>query len=186
MQNRREDGGFLGRPAWLWSLGALSLGLLASVAAASLHQAALERGERDQLQVRAERSFAAVQAQLQNCGLLVRTLQALFLASDEVTPGEFDAIYSNLRPRELFPSLQAVAYSERQGGAGGNRDAFVTTMVAPGAGNERLVGFDVGSQPANLRGILASAGSDRPVMSAAFTLVQRMGLPGPRDGITIR
>ena len=48
MQNRREDGGFLGRPAWLWSLGALSLGLLASVAAASLHQAALERGERDQ------------------------------------------------------------------------------------------------------------------------------------------
>ena len=186
MQNRREDGGFLGRPAWLWSLGALLLGLLASVAAASLHQAALERGERDQLQVRAERSFAAVQAQLQNCGLLVRTLQALFLASDEVTPGEFDAIYSNLRPRELFPSLQAVAYSERQGGAGGNRDAFVTTMVAPGAGNERLVGFDVGSQPANLRGILASAGSDRPVMSAAFTLVQRMGLPGPRDGITIR
>ena len=56
----------------------------------------------------------AVQSQLQNCGLLVRTVQALFLASDQVTSREFDSIYSNLRPHDLFPSLQAMAYSERR------------------------------------------------------------------------
>ena len=186
MQDRREDGGFLGRPAWLWSLGALLAGLLAAAGAASLLQASLARSERDQLALRAERSFAAVQGQLQNCGLLVRTVQALFLASDEVEPAEFEAIYSNLRPRELFPSLQAVVYSERRPGGPGGRDAFVSTMFAPMAGNERLVGFDVGSQPANLRGILRSAQTDQPAMSGAFTLIQRLGLPGPSDGLTVR
>jgi diguanylate cyclase (GGDEF)-like protein len=186
MQDRREDGGFLGRPAWLWSLGALLLGLVASVLAAGMHQAALSRTERDQLALRAERSFAAVDVQLQNCGLMVRTVQALFLASDQVTPAEFDAIYSNLRPRELFPSLQAVAYSQRQRGGGGNRDAFKVVMLAPLAGNERLLGFDIGSQPANLRGVLRSAATDQAAMSGAFTLLQRQGLPGPSDGITIR
>jgi diguanylate cyclase (GGDEF)-like protein len=186
MQRKRDDGGFLGRPAWLWSLGALLLGLLATAAAASLHQDTLARSERAQLALAAERSFTAVQAQLHNCGLLVRTVQALFLASDEVTTTEFDAVYANLRPNELFPGLQALAYSERRPGAAGGRDAFISTMVAPKAGNERLIGFDVGSQPANLRGILRSAQTDQPVMSAAFTLVQRLGLPGPSDGITIR
>ena len=186
MRDRREDGGFLGRPAWLWSLGALLAGLLAAAGAASLLQASLARSERDQLALRAERSFAAVQGQLQNCGLLVRTVQALFLASDEVEPAEFAAIYSNLRPRELFPSLQAVVYSQRRPGAPGGRDAFISTMFAPAAGNERLVGFDVGSQPANLRGILRSAQTDQPAMSGAFTLIQRLGLPGPSDGLTIR
>ena len=177
MQDRREDGGFLGRPAWLWSLGALLLGLAASVLAAGMHQAALSRSERDQLALRAERSFAAVGVQLQNCGLMVRTVQALFLASDRVTPAEFDAIYSNLRPRELFPSLQAVAYSDRQRGGAGNRDSFKVVMVAPLAGNERLLGFDIGSQPANLRGVLRSAVTDQAAMSGAFTLLQRQNLP---------
>ena len=170
MQDRREDGGFLGRPAWLWSLGALLAGLLAAAGAASLLQASLARSERDQLALRAERSFAAVQGQLQTCGLLVRTVQALFLASDEVEPAEFAAIYSNLRPRELFPSLQAVVYSQRRPGAPGGRDAFISTMFAPAAGNERLAGFDVGSQPANLRGILRSAQTDQPAMSGAGRL----------------
>lgn len=186
MHERRDDGGFLGRPAWLWSLGALLLGLALSVLAAGMHQSALSRSERDQLALRAERSFAAVDVQLRNCGLLVRTVQALFLASDRVTPAEFDAIYSNLRPRELFPSLQAVAYSERERGGAGNRDAFKVAMVAPLAGNERLVGFDIGSQPANLRGVLRSAATDQTAMSGAFTLLQRQGQPGASDGITIR
>ena len=186
MRDQRDDGGFLGRPAWLWSLSALVLGLALSVAAAALHQSALARSERDQLALRAERSFAAVQAQLQNCGLLVRTVQALLLASDEVTPDEFAAVYSNLRPRELFPSLQAVAYSQRLPEPAGDRDRFITTLIAPLAGNERLQGFDVGSQPANLRGILRSRDEDEPILSAAFTLVQRLGQPGPSDGVTLR
>lgn len=186
MFNSREDGGFLNRPAWLWSLAALFLGLILSVLAARLHQDALARSEREQLTRRAERSFDAVRAQLLNCGLLVRTIQTLFLASNEVTPDEFAGIYANLKPRELFPSLQALAYAERRFDPKTGREQFITSMFAPDAGNERLAGLDISQQPANLGGVLLSRDSDQPVMSGAFTLIQRLGLPGPSDGITIR
>ena len=186
MLKRRDDGGFLGWPAWLWSLAALIFGLALSFTAARLHQDALARSEHDLLDRRAERSFQAVRAQLQNCGLLVRTVQTLFLASERVTPAEFGGIYTNLRPGELFPSLQAVAFAERQIDQGTGREHFVTTLVAPIAGNERLAGLDISQQPANLRGVLLSRDSDQAAMSGAFALIQRLGLPGPNDGITIR
>ena len=85
MEKRRTDGGFLGQPAWLWSVGALLLGLALSGLAASLHHQALVRAEQVRLDRLAERSFDAVAAKLQTCGLLVRSVQALFLSSDEVT-----------------------------------------------------------------------------------------------------
>ena len=35
LEHRRKDGGFLGQPAWLWSLAALLAGLALSLLAAS-------------------------------------------------------------------------------------------------------------------------------------------------------
>ncbi len=186
MEHQREDGGFLGQPAWLWSGAALVVGLAASLAAAWMHHQSLARAERVTLERRAERSFDAVEAQLRSCGLLVRSVQALFLTTDRVTDLEFDSIYANLRPRELFPSLQAIAYADRVPSADG-QDHFPTRLIAPKGGNLRLRGLDIVSQPANLRSVLASRDSDEPAMSAAFTLIQRQGLPGNNhDGITIR
>ena len=191
MLNRRNDGGFFGQPAWLWSLGALVVGLLLSLLAGWTHHEALLKSEHGLLERRAERSFDALEMQLKSCALLVRSVQALFLASDEVNAREFESIYSTLRPRELFPSLQAMAYSTRLETQPSAREPaprvrFITTLVAPTAGNERLLGLDVASQPANLRGLEASRDSDLPAMSAAFRLVQRQGLPGSSDGIVIR
>jgi CHASE1-domain containing sensor protein len=174
MQDQRDDGGFLGRPAWLWSVGALVLGLAVSVVAASLHHEAIARAERTTFERRAERSFDAVETQLRSCALLVRSVQALFLTSDALGPAEFDAIYSNLRPRVLFPSLQAIAYAQRVTTPGAP-DRFPTRLVAPRLGNERLLGLDVVSQPANLRGVLASRDSDEPAMSGGYPLFQRQG-----------
>jgi diguanylate cyclase (GGDEF)-like protein/PAS domain S-box-containing protein len=186
MERERDDGGFLGRPAWLWSTAALVLGLVASLAVAWVHHRSLARTERAELERRAQVSFDTVEVQLRSCGLLVRSVQALFLSSDQVTPAEFESMYANLRPRELFPSLQAVAFAAREPGDDG-RVHFPTRLIAPLAGNERLRGLDVASQPANLRGVLASRDSDEPAMSGAFTLIQRQGLPGKNhDGITIR
>ncbi len=186
---RRNEERLLGQPAWLWSLAAFLVGLALALLATWMHHTALAYSERVQLERRAERSFDAVEIQLKSCGLLVRSVQALFLASDEVTPGEFDSIYSNLHPRQLFPSLQAIALSGRQllpDERGLPREHFITTMVAPRAGNERVYGLDIASQPANLLGLRRSRGSDQPALSAAFTLIQRHGLPGAKDGVTIR
>lgn len=191
VEARRKDGGFLGQPTWLWSLGALVVGLALSAAAAWLHQGALQRSERIQLERLAERSFDAVENQLHTCGLLVRSVQALFLSSDQVTPDEFEAIYANLRPGELFPSLQAIGYAERSDrpAIGAEPDGgkhYLTVLVAPTSGNARLMGLDIATQPANLAAAEFSRDADQPVMSAAFQLIQRTGMPGPNDGITIR
>ena len=191
MSQQRKDGGFLGQPAWLWSFGALVLGLLASGLAAGLHAEALDRGRDQRLQRLAERSFEAIEGQLQTCGLLVRSVQALFLASDTVTPAEFEAIYANLRPREQFPSLQAMAFAERSDRPSADaepdgREHYLTTLVAPLAGNQMLLGLDVATQPPNLAAARFARDADRPVMSAPFQLIQRAGMPGPNDGVTIR
>ena len=195
MLEQDGDGSFYGKPAWLWAAAALALGLSVSSLAAWSHHSTLAKSEREQLVHRAERSFDAVQSQLKSCGVLARSVQALFLASDQVTESEFDNIYSTLRPREVFPSLQAMAYAERAFPATAARNAapsavlgehFITTLVAPKPGNERLIGLDVASQPANLRGLYASRDSDQPAMTGAFKLVQRSGQPGSGDGVVIR
>jgi len=191
MLKQREDGGFLGQPAWLWSGAALLIGLSLSVLAAWTHHVALAKSERYDLQRRAEHSFDAVETQLKNCSLLVRSVQALFLASDEVSGPEFDSFFANLQTRELFPSLQGISFARRAADAPGADAAapgehFITSMVAPRQGNERLLGFDIASQPASLRSLQASRDSGRPAMSAAFTLVQNMALTGARDGIVLR
>jgi diguanylate cyclase (GGDEF)-like protein len=183
---RRNDGGFLGQPAWLWSLGALLAGLALSVGAALFHQSAASRSEYVRLDRLAERSFDAVEAKLQTCGLLVRSVQALFLSSDQVTADEFQAMYDNLRPREQFPSLQAIAFAERKVDAASGAERYPTVLVAPLPGNRGLVGLDIVTQPENLAAAVFARDADRPVMSAAFQLVQRTGMPGPNDGITIR
>lgn len=191
LQTHRKDGGFLGQPTWLWSFGALLLGLALSTLAAMLHHDALGRSEALRLERLAERSFESVEGQLQTCGLLVRSVQALFLASDKVTNQEFEAVYANLRPREQFPSLQAMAYAERSARPAADaepdgREHYLTTLVAPRSGNEVLVGLDVATQPANLAAARFARDADRPVMSGPFQLIQRSGMPGPNDGITIR
>jgi CHASE1-domain containing sensor protein len=191
LENRRKDGGFLGQPAWLWSLGALLVGLALSLLAASLHRDALARSEQTRLERLAERSFDAVDSQLQTCGLLVRSVQALFLASDEVTIDEFEAMYSNLRPREQFPSLQAIAYAVKTDrpspdAAPDGQLRYPTVLVAPMQGNRMLMGLDIATQPANLAAAQFSRDADQPVMSAAFRLIQRANMPGSDDGLTIR
>ncbi|KFN50191.1 bifunctional diguanylate cyclase/phosphodiesterase [Arenimonas composti] len=183
--DQRLQRGFLGWPAWVWAAVAFALGLVLSTVLTGLHARSLEREEHARLERVAERTFDALAAQLETCGLLVRSLQALFLSSDDVTEDEFGAMYANLRPRDLFPSLQAVAYAVRQVGEDGEPH-YPTVLLEPRSGNESLRGFDVARQPANLAAALFARDADRPVMSAPFALVQRADAPGPRDGITIR
>ena len=186
MENRRSDGGFLGQPAWLWSLAALVVGIALSGLAASLHHQSLARTEQVRLERLAERSFDAVDGKLQTGGLLLRSVQALFLASDDVTAAEFEAMYANLRPREQFPSLQAIAYAVRGTDDETGAEHYVIALVAPLPGNRRLLGLDITTQPANLAAARFSRDADRPVMSAAFQFIQRSGMPGLNDGITLR
>lgn len=89
---QQKEGALLGRPAWWWSLAALLIGLALSVLAAGFHRDSLAAAERIRLERLSGNAFDAVEGKLHTCGLLVRSLQALFLSSDEVTAEEFQAM----------------------------------------------------------------------------------------------
>lgn len=156
--------------AWLWSLLALTLGVALSLWIAGQQQRQHDAEAAAAFQSAAVRSHDALRRQLQTSGSLVRSVQTLFLASAEVTQDEFDNLYANLRPRENFPSLQALVYARREVRTDGEH--FVTTLVAPRAGNERVFGLDVNHQPTNLTAVLASRDNDQPALSAPFRLIQ--------------
>jgi len=171
-------------PPWAWSLLALLLGLALTAWAVSLqHRRALAQRQAEFSQA-AREGTEAVAAGLRACGRLLRAVQTVFIASDSVDADEFAHLYSNLRPRDEFPSLQAIAYSRREPAPGGER--YVSVLVQPLAGNERVLGLDIATQPNNLAAVHASRDADRVAMSGPFRLVQS-GLPGmDGQGVTMR
>ncbi|MGN6235267.1 MAG: bifunctional diguanylate cyclase/phosphodiesterase [Dyella sp.] len=132
----------------------------------------------------ADKSYAALQARLSSSELLMRAVQTLFIASDQVTDDDFAHFYENLRPRELFPSLVALAYAARETGPDGER--YITRRVQPLAGNERLLGLDISQQGRNMAALVAARESDTFSLSGPFALVQ-VGADGRRiPGVTLR
>ncbi|MEO8777361.1 MAG: CHASE domain-containing protein, partial [Rhodanobacter sp.] len=170
--------------AWLWSLFALLGGLL--LAFAACHQQQQQRlAEQSVAQGEiAGRTYAALGGGLHSAESMLRAVQTLFLASDEVTQSEFANFYANLRPREQFPSLLALAYAKREAGAQGEH--FVTRWVEPRGGNEAVIGLDVGAQPHNLANLMMSRDNDQPTLSAPFRLRQETVRTGVDDGLTLR
>ena len=170
--------------AWLWGLLALLAGLLVTFAAyhqqhkRQLAEQSFVYGEL------ADKTYAALKSKLIAADAMLRAVQTLFLASDAVTQDKFVKFYSNLRPREQFPSLLALAYAQRESGPTG--DQYVTRWVAPPTDNDALVGLRVAAQPNNLAGLLASQASDQATLSAPFRLVQQFVPTGSDDGITLR
>ncbi len=169
------------RPAaYLWSLLALLVGLTVSYV---VHQQHMQRLQMERKAVRDElagKSYEALQNRLLTAESLLRAVQTLFLASDEVTAIEFNNFYTNMHPRSQFPGLLALAYAQREG------DRYVTRWVEPQPGNQAVVGLDVGAQPQNFVGLLASRDNDQISLSAPFRSVQQSISAEPEDGITLR
>lgn len=159
-------------------------GILLTAAISLEQQRRVDAEQRLAFEGLATRGYEALQAQLEACGLLSRTVQTLFLTSEEVTADEFEHIYLNLRPRERFPSLLALTYAERRLGPDGEQ--FITTRVAPLRGNERVMGLDIARQVPNLQALRRSTSTDQPALSAPFTLVQANASGEPTQGVTLR
>ncbi len=169
--------------AWIWSLVALAFGI------ALTYWIAIQQQERNQAEE--QRAFAhvangvhlALVEQLDACERLVRAVQTLFLTTQDLDDARFANAYANLQPREAFPSLQAIVYAQRMPRPDG--DHYVSQMVAPLQGNERVIGLDVNRQLPNLAAVLRSRDDDKATLSAPFRLVQ--AVPEDQvDGITLR
>ncbi|HEX5306047.1 MAG TPA: EAL domain-containing protein [Dyella sp.] len=161
-------------PAGAWSGWWVLLTLLVGVGLTVLvhHQqrARQQAAERAAMHELADKNYVALQTRLASSELLMRAVQTLFIASDDVTVDDFAHFYDNLRPRDLFPSLMALAYARRERGADGER--YVTRLVQPLAGNERLLGLVVNGQAHNMAALVAARDSGQSSLSAPFKLVQ--------------
>ena len=172
-----------GLPAWVWSLLVFGFGVLATTWVSHREYQSLLQRRSDAIAGIVGRGDAALRASLHDGELLLRSVQTLFLASRDVSQEEFANVYANMQTHERLPSLQAMVFAQREVRADGEH--FITELVMPVAGNERVVGLDVVTQPGNLAGLLRSRDSDEPVMSAPFRLAQQR--PGELpDGVTLR
>jgi diguanylate cyclase (GGDEF)-like protein len=170
-------------PARYWALAVLALGLALSAYSARWHHQTLVSERHQQWQRLADRSFANLADEVERAGQLVRAAQAVFLASDDVTPAELQVLHQGLSADRGFPALVALAYAERERMPGAF-DRYVTRRVAPLAGNERILGLDVASQPPNLAALERSIRSNLPAMTAPLELLQFQG--SQRRGVIIR
>ena len=169
------------------SLLALLVGLSLSALLAREHGRLLEAQQKASLHWLAERSSDGLRAQLDSCGLLVRSVQALFNAAEEVTQATFLQLYDDLQPRQQFPALRSLAYAAVQTDATDAQSArFPTLYYAPLLGNERVAGLDVATQPGNLRALELARDTGEPAMSEVFDMVQ-VGPDGqPLRGFILR
>ena len=169
---------------WWWGLSALLFGVVLTLLLHHQQKVRQQAAERAAMGELADKNFAALQARLASSELLMRALQTLYIASDDVTAEDFAHFYANLRPRKLFPSLVALAYAQREQGPDG--ECYVTRRVAPLAGNERLFGLDISHQARNMAALVASRDSDDSSLSAPFELLQTDGAGRRILGVTLR
>lgn len=172
------------RSAPLWSVLGLALGLAASAAASLWYRDSLVAEVARAHDALVARTQAALAFQLESGAMLLRSVQTLYLASDEVTPDEFEIVYENLGPRRVFPSLVAFVYAERR--VVEDTERYISVMASPSAGNEAVVGLDIATQPVNLVALQRARDSNEVVMSAAFRLVQVAEEEGLADGVVMR
>lgn len=162
------------------------LGVALTILATRSYQQALQREATVALARAADRYDLFIESRLEACGSLVRAIQLVLSANPGLAPEEFEARVVALQAKRSFPSLQAAGYAPRTLSAETGAPSYRYTLVAPAKGNERLVGLDVATQPANLVVLKRALQTDEPQMSEPFTLVQ-FDRPGEQaDGVVIR
>ncbi len=174
----------LGLPAWAWALIGLLLGFAATGVVLQIERRSLQAQAQLELAQIGKRSVSRIRRQFETSALMLRAVQSAYSLADDIDQSRFEGINANLRSQPLLPGLVAMAFARRQ--AAGGRSRYVYERVAPFAGNARLLGFDASAQPVNLAALEQARDIDRPVMSVAFELLQRV--PDRRDamGIVVR
>lgn len=176
-----------GLASWASALIGLLMGLAATGGVLLLECHNLDAEADLQSSQIARRSVSRLERQFETSALLLRAVQSAYFVSDGIDQARFQSIHDNLRPREMLPSLVAMAFARRQPADGqGGRPRYLYEQVAPIAGNRPLLSFDAAAQPANLRALELARDTDQPVMSAAFALHQRAGDPRDAIGVVVR
>ena len=177
----------LGLPAWTWALIGLLVGGIATGGLIELEQHNLQAQARLRLTQIAKRGVDHVEREFDNSAGLLRAMQSAYFVAGDLDQHRFATVMDNVSPRALVPSMVAMAFAPRSAsGIAGDHPHYIYQRVAPMAGNEVVLGLDVADKSVNLHALERARDIDRPMMTAAFALHQRVGDAGENLGIVIR
>ncbi|OOG65046.1 bifunctional diguanylate cyclase/phosphodiesterase [Rhodanobacter sp. B04] len=171
-------------PGVVWGLLALGFGLLLTFWLYRVQARQWQAERQEAVVTEADKGVAQLRAKLRSAELLLRSVQTMFLVSEQMDEDRFERLYANLDPRRDFPSLLAMAYAVRVPRVDG--DHYSTVLVAPLEGNRDLRGLEVTDQPANLQALFASRDTNQLSASNPFALVQDRGAGRSGLGVTLR
>ncbi|RYZ71426.1 MAG: diguanylate cyclase, partial [Lysobacteraceae bacterium] len=184
---RDEERSLQGLPPWAWALAALLVGFLFTSWVAQREWRDAKARANAAHEVAADQSVQHLQAQLAAADALLRAMQTIFLANDRMDQNQYSEYTDNLRLRTRLPGHVATAFARRQvDPEHPGRVTYRYQLIAPLAGNQALVGFDMAGQAENLAALHSARDADAATASSPFVLRQLSKRGKPIPGITVR
>lgn len=177
---------FLGMSqAWAFAFLAFAVGISLTAMISLFERGREARARLSAFETEAHDVKLAVRSELESSEMLLRSIQALYYASTEVSEQEFKAAFDGLHTMQNLPSLKALSLAKRQMHADGNH--YVVDTVQPAViSNKLLKGLDINTQPESLRTLQLSRDLDEVVMSAPFRLRQADATTSEASGVVMR
>jgi len=198
-------------PYWLPGALLVAVGLLFTTFLYFEQQRRLNLIEQSRFEQQATEVSLALKARLASYTEVVYGLRGLFSANPELTRAQFQHAADELEATSRNPGLVNLAFTRRVAAKDlaafelrSRSDASLQTLGLPGLavhplvqrdeyfvadyiwpvpGNEQILGFDIGSQPANLKAMQHARATGEVVVSRPFMLVQASE---PRPGFVMR
>ncbi|MGE8280895.1 MAG: EAL domain-containing protein [Stenotrophomonas sp.] len=169
-----------------WAAAGLLLGLACTAIIAYREWSDLQTRAAEARSILADAGVAQLQEPLDRASSILRAMQTLFLANDQMDQTAFAQYYARLRVGD--EPYMSLAFARRSSLDRPETDnaAYRYELISPYQKNIRLLGFDMVTQRANLAALVKARDSDTVAMSAPFALRQDVDAGQSPLGVTLR
>lgn len=175
-----------GLPPLAWAVAGLLFGLTCTAIIAYREWSDVHSQAAETRRNLADASVVQLQVPLERAASILRAMQTVFLANDQMDQTGFSQYYARLYDGSDAYTSMAFARSAHVDRPQTGNAAYRYELVSPYQSNTSLLGFDMVTQPANLAALLRARDTDTVTISAPFTLRQHTP-PGQSPlGVTLR
>jgi CHASE1-domain containing sensor protein len=177
-----------GLPPLAWAAAVLLLGLACTAIIAHREWRDLQQRTEDARRALADAGAARLRVPLEQAASMLRAMQTVFLANDQMDQARFSQYHASLRSPLAPGTYTSMAFARRSPADQPLADqvSYRYEFVAPYQHNTSLVGFDMVTQKANLAALLRARDTDTVVISAPFALRQTTPAGQNPLGVTLR
>ena len=161
-------------PPLAWAAGVLLLGLSSTAVVAHREWRDLQERAEEARRELADAGAARLRVPLEQAALMLRAMQTVFLANDQMDQARFSQYHASLRSPLPPAAYTSVAFARRSpaGEPLADQVSYRYEFVAPYKANTSLIGFNMVTQKANLAALLRARDTDTVVISGPFALQQ--------------